>query len=317
MKRLRTLGEDRDDLGSNSMIRTIVIGLGGNALIKPGEEGTAKQQLRNIEGTVKQISKLVREGHQIILTHGNGPQVGAILIQQEEARHKVPPMPLDVCVAQSQGEIGYMLQQTFAGKTDKPVVTVITQVLVEKDDPAFKNPTKPIGPAYDKPIKGIPMVKTHKGYRRVVPSPDPKEIIEKEVIRDLIDKHIVVACGGGGIPVVREGSKLKGVEAVIDKDLAGEKLAEDVGAELFIILTDVDYVYLNYGTPKQKALKSLSFEEAKKYLEEGQFPPGSMGPKVKAALRFLEWGGEAVIITSINSLHEAMKGHAGTFIKWE
>ncbi|MCD6414678.1 MAG: carbamate kinase [Candidatus Diapherotrites archaeon] len=297
------------------MIRTIVIGLGGNALIKPGEEGTAKQQLRNIGDTVKQICKLVEEGHKIILTHGNGPQVGAILIQQEEARRKVPPMPLDVCVAQSQGEIGYMLQQTFAGRSDKSVVTVVTQVLVDGKDPAFKKPTKPIGPAYTEPIKGIPMVKTHKGYRRVVPSPDPKDIIEKSVIHDLIDNHIVVACGGGGIPVVKKGTKLKGVEAVIDKDLAGEKLAEEVNAELFVILTDVDYVYLDYGKPSQKPVKVLSLKDAKRYMKEGQFPAGSMGPKVKAAIRFLEWGGEAVIITSINSLHKAMKGHAGTVIR--
>ncbi|MCD4740307.1 carbamate kinase, partial [archaeon] len=293
------------------MIRNIVIGLGGNALIKAGEKGTAQQQLRNIENTVNQMCKLMKEGHQIVLTHGNGPQVGAILIQQEEAKAKVPAMPLDVCVAQSQGEIGYMLQKTFSGKTDKRVVTVITQVEVSEKDSAFKKPTKPVGPAYDVPPKGVKSMKTAKGFRRVVPSPKPRQIIEKEVIKSLIQDNLVISCGGGGIPVVRKGSRLNGVEAVIDKDLTGELLAEALGAELFVILTDVDCVCLNYGKESQEDLSALSLKQAKHYFSEGQFPPGTMGPKVEAAIKFLEWGGEAVIIASLNSLHEAMKGRAG------
>lgn len=299
------------------MIRNIVIGLGGNALIKRGEKGTATQQLRNIENTVAQIQKLVKEGHKIVLTHGNGPQVGAILIQQEEAKTKVPAMPLDVCVAQSQGEIGYMLQKSFSGRVDMPVATILTQVLVDKDDPAFKKPTKPVGPSYTKPLKNVDYVKTSKGYRRVVPSPQPMEIVEKDIIKQAIKDNLVIACGGGGIPVIKEKNTLKGVEAVIDKDLAGELLAEELGAELFVILTDVDFVYLNYGKKDQKALKKMTLKQAKKLMTEGQFPEGSMGPKIQAAIKFLEWGGEAVIITSLNSLHKAMKGRAGTLIKKE
>jgi carbamate kinase len=292
----------------------MVVALGGNALIKPGQKGTAQQQLRNINDTVRQVARLVKEGHRVILTHGNGPQVGAILIQQEKAREDVPPMPLDVCVAQSQGEIGYMLQQTFQDQVDKPVVTVLTQVLVDARDPSFKKPTKPVGPCYDKKIPGLEMAKTHKGYRRVVASPTPKQIIEEEVIKKLCKENLVIACGGGGVPVVKKQGALKGVEAVIDKDLAGELLAEAVDAELFAILTDVDFVYKNYKKKNQEALKALSLEQAKALLKQGQFPPGSMGPKIRAAVRFLEHGGEAVLVTSINSLNEAMKGRAGTWI---
>ena len=320
-------------------MKTAVIALGGNALIRAGQKGTMEEQMGNVETAMEHIVKLVKRGLRVVITHGNGPQSGAILLQNEIAKKTVPQMPLYVCVAESQAQIGYMIQETLYNKLYEmhrhiPVVTVVTQVLVDRADPAFKNPTKPIGPFYPD-RKSLPkswnIVKTPKGWRRVVPSPDPKEIIEAEAIKNIISKAIVIASGGGGIPVVRStgvcypgatkeekrfcASKgLYGVDAVIDKDLAGQKLCEVVKADYFFILTDVDRISINFGKPNEKKLGKVTLVHIKKYQKEGHFPPGSMGPKIEAAIRFLEKGGKQVIITSFENLEQAVKGKAGTII---
>jgi len=310
------------------MGKTIVIALGGNAIKKAEEEGTAEQQLRNVKITCKHILEIIKRGYRVVITHGNGPQVGNLLIQQEEASKLVPPQPLDILGAMTQGQIGYMLQQTLINylreeKLNIPVATIITQVLVDKDDPDFNNPSKPVGPFYtrkeaEKLIeeKGYIIKKVkpgRKAYRRVVPSPDPIGIIEKDVIKMLVDAgFIVIASGGGGIPVIDQNGQLRGVEAVIDKDLAGERLAEIVDADIFLILTDVEKVKLNFRKPNEKDLDKLTIAEAEKYLEEGHFLPGSMEPKVKACIRFLKAGGEKAIITSLDKAVEALEGKTGT-----
>ena len=310
------------------MGKTIVIALGGNAIKRAEEEGTAEQQLRNVKITCKHILEIIKRGYRVVITHGNGPQVGNLLIQQEEASKLVPPQPLDILGAMTQGQIGYMLQQTLINYLKKeklsiPVATIITQVLVDKDDPDFNNPSKPVGPFYtrkeaEKLIeeKGYIIKKVkpgRKAYRRVVPSPDPIEIVEKDVIKMLVDAgFIVIASGGGGIPVIDQNGQLRGVEAVIDKDLAGERLAEIVDADIFLILTDVEKVKLNFRKPNEKDLDKLTIAEAEKYLEEGHFLPGSMEPKVKACIRFLKAGGEKAIITSLDKAVEALEGKTGT-----
>ena len=310
------------------MGKTIVIALGGNAIKRAEEEGTAEQQLRNVKITCKHILEIIKRGYRVVITHGNGPQVGNLLIQQEEASKLVPPQPLDILGAMTQGQIGYMLQQTLINylrgeKLSIPVATIITQVLVDKDDPDFNNPSKPVGPFYtrkeaEKLIeeKGYIIKKVkpgRKAYRRVVPSPDPIGIIEKDVIKMLVDAgFIVIASGGGGIPVIDQNGQLRGVEAVIDKDLAGERLAEIVDADIFLILTDVEKVKLNFRKPNEKDLDKLTIAEAEKYLEEGHFLPGSMEPKVKACIRFLKAGGEKAIITSLDKAVEALEGKTGT-----
>ncbi len=309
------------------MTKRAVIALGGNALIKPGQKGTIYEQFANTRETVKSIVKIIKDGWDVVLTHGNGPQVGAILLQNQAGRDLVPPMPLGICVAESQGLIGYMIQQCLSNALrkegiKKDVVTIITQVLVDDNDPAFENPTKPIGPYFDekqalKLLKdGYQMTKQKNGWRIVVPSPDPKAIVEADVIKNLLDSGvIVIAAGGGGMPVVeRKGWGLDGREAVVDKDLSAERLAEDIGANVLLILTDVPYVYLNYGSERQRALKEVKLEEIKKYYEDGHFPAGSMGPKVLAAIRFLENGGERAIIADIDHAWEALKGETGTHI---
>jgi len=310
--------------------KTIVLALGGNALIKAGERGELSEQLRNVDNAMKHVAKLIKQGWNLILTHGNGPQVGDILLQNEMSKHTVPEMPLYVCVAESQGEIGYMIQETLYNRlhrlsVDKPIVTVITQVLVDKKDRAFRNPTKPVGPHYLRKSalrKDWKHTKTHKGFRRLVPSPEPVRIVEADAIRKIMDDCIIIACGGGGIPVVRgRGEKgLVGIDAVIDKDLAAEKLAEVVKADMLIILTDVDAVYLNFGKPSQQRLRKAGLSEIKKYYKQGHFPDGSMGPKITAAIRFLEKcrgrrSGRKVIITSFELLDRAIEGRAGTIIE--
>ena len=310
------------------MNKTVVIALGGNAIKKADERGTAEQQLRNVKTTCKHILEIIKKGYRVVITHGNGPQVGNLLIQQEEAEKLVPPQPLDVLGAMTQGQIGYMLQQTLTNYLKKaglniPVVTVITQVLVNKDDPDFKDPSKPVGPFYikkeaEKLVKEkdyiIKKVRPgRKAYRRVVPSPDPIAIIEKDVIKMLVNSGaIVIAAGGGGIPVIKENDQLKGIEAVIDKDLASERLAEIVNADIFLILTDIEKVKLNFGKPNEKDLNKLTITEAEKYLEEGHFLPGSMKPKVIACIRFLKAGGKKAIITALNKAVEALEGKTGT-----
>ena len=309
------------------MTKRAVIALGGNALIKPGQKGTIYEQFANTRETVKSIVKIIKDGWDVVLTHGNGPQVGAILLQNQAGRDLVPPMPLGICVAESQGLIGYMIQQCLSNALrkegiNKDVVTIVTQVLVDDKDPAFENPTKPIGPYFneDQALKllkdGYQMTKQKNGWRIVVPSPDPKAIIEANIIKTLLDDGIIViAAGGGGMPVVeRKGWGLDGREAVVDKDLSAERLAEAIGADVLLILTDVPYVYLNYGSEDQEPLRQVNLEEIKKFYEDGHFPAGSMGPKVLAAIRFLENGGERAIIADIDHAWEALKGKTGTHI---
>ncbi len=308
----------------------IVVALGGNAILQPGQKGTYEEQLTNVRNTTTQIAKMVEEGHEIVITHGNGPQVGAVLLQNEggEKLYNVPSMPMDVCGSETQGFIGYMIQQSLINEfikenIKKPVATVVTQVLVDKDDPAFSHPTKPVGPFYTKE-EAEKRQKEHpnevwiedagRGYRRVVPSPDPKAIVEKDAVNCLVaNGSIVIASGGGGIPVVKEpDGTYKGVEAVIDKDLAGERLAQEVGADIFLILTDVSNAYINYKKEDEKALGEIKVEELEKYQEEGHFKAGSMGPKVKAAIRFVKDGGKMAIITALEKAVDALSGKAGT-----
>lgn len=312
--------------------KKILVALGGNAIKQADERGTAEEQFRNVRKTCEHLVKLLKRGYRLVITHGNGPQVGNLLIQQEEGEKLVPPQPLDILNAMTQGQIGYMIQQNLMKCIHEeglniPVTTVITQVLVRRDDPDFNDPSKPVGPFYCleeaeelKRTKGYIIKKVKPGdgrvYRRVVPSPDPIKIVEAEVIRKMVDSGIVViASGGGGIPVVmREDGSYEGVEAVIDKDLAGERLAEVVEPQIFLILTDVEKVKLNYGMPNEKEIDSMSLEEAMKYMEEGHFAPGSMRPKVQACIRFLKYGGKKAIITSLDKAVEAIEGKTGTII---
>jgi len=312
--------------------RTIVVALGGNAILKAGQAGTLAEQMANVEESCRHIAKLILGGYRVVITHGNGPQVGNILLQNEEASGVVPAMPLDACGAESQGLIGYMIQQSLANELarvgrEMPVVSLVTQVIVDADDPAFARPTKPIGPFYTEARarrlmeqRGFKMVEdAGRGWRRVVPSPDPRAIVEREVILRLVaGGSVVVASGGGGIPVVRREGELVGVEAVIDKDLAGERLAVDVGADTFLILTDVPRVALNFGRPDQRPIVTMTYDEGRQYQKEGHFRAGSMGPKVEAALRFVAEGpassGEArrAIIAALDQADLAVQGKAGT-----
>lgn len=312
-------------------MKKIVIALGGNAIKQWNQQGTAEEQRENVRRSCLPIARIIKKGHAVVLTHGNGPQVGSLLIQQEEGAKIVPSQPLDICGAMSQGQIGYMIQQALLNylkdaRLERNVVTLVTQVVVDREDPGFTRPTKPVGPFYSKAAKEeyerrpgytlqrVKMKGEH--YRRVVSSPDPLRILEGRVVKDLFEKGVVViASGGGGIPVTQDGQgHINGVEAVIDKDLAGEKLAEAVGADIFMILTDVPKVYLHYGKKGQRALSALSLEKARQYLDTGQFPAGSMGPKVEACIRFIAYGGEKAIITCLDSALEALEGDEGTHI---
>ncbi len=309
--------------------KLIVIALGGNALLKRGQKGTFDDQYQNVKGTVAKVADLIERGHKIVLTHGNGPQVGATLLRHDAAKSIVPPFPLDACGAETQGFIGYMIQQALRNELksrgiDKFVVTMITRVIVDKHDSAFQNPTKPIGPFYSK--EEADKVREQKpelvikedagrGYRRVVPSPDPKIIAERTAIRALIDAgFVVVACGGGGIPIIEENGHAVGVEAVIDKDLAGQRLATLIGANIFVVLTDVDGAYVNYGKPNQERIKEITTGKLRNYAKEGQFKEGSMAPKVEAAIRFVESGGERAVIATLGDLIGALDGKTGTQI---
>jgi carbamate kinase len=304
----------------------LTIALGGNALLQYGQKGTFEEQLANARVTAKQIVEFIKRGYKVVVTHGNGPQVGAILLQQEAGSSQVPAMPLHACGAMSQGLIGYMIQQSLINELrkagiDMPVATVVTQVLVDRNDRAFRNPTKFIGPWYSEEeakekdkLGWVMKYDVGTGWRRVVPSPDPIKQVEIEAIRRMVDSGIIViASGGGGIPVVDE-EELEGVDAVIDKDLAGERLASSLGAEIFMILTDVEKVAINFKKENQRFLDVLTLEEARKYYEEGHFPPGSMGPKVLAAIRFVERTGKTAIITSLDKAIDALDGKTGTRI---
>jgi carbamate kinase len=302
---------------------TLLVALGGNALIRKGEEGTVSQQFKNLAVPVRQIATLSQD-YRIIITHGNGPQVGNLLLQQESCR-EVPKLPLEILVAQTQGQIGYMIESTLdselmdLGIHVKPLISLITYVVVDENDRAFSNPSKPIGPAYkrkkDAP-SGYPVIKTAKGFRRVVVSPKPVTIIEKREIKKLINADfIVICCGGGGIPVVREGRAFQGVDAVIDKDLASARLAEEVGVDIFLIATDVAGIALNYGSPDEKFLRRINIKAAERYMAEGHFPAGTMAPKVEAAIQFIRNKNKRALITSIEEIESAIKEEAGTEIE--
>ncbi len=306
-----------------------IIALGGNAILPIGKAGTIEEQVSITRTAMLEIEGLVSDGRRVVLTHGNGPIVGNIVVRNEAMKESIPPMPLDVCGADSQGGVGYMIQQTLRNVleehgNDNDVVSIITQVLVDGNDPAFQKPVKPIGPYYSEAEasqlrvdRGWDIVADKKsGYRRGVPSPYPIKILEIEVIKSLIrDGTIVITVGGGGIPVVRVGNHYRGIEAVIDKDLASSLLARHLDAQRLIIITDVDAVYVDYGKPAQKPLRLVSLEEIKSYHADGQFPAGSMGSKIQAAIEFLEYGGESAIISQPRDLLAAVRGETGTTIR--
>ncbi|MFQ6082176.1 MAG: carbamate kinase [Candidatus Aminicenantia bacterium] len=306
-----------------------LIAFGGNALLPENQQGLQHEQMRNAKKAAKLMVHIVKKGYELIIVHGNGPQVGNLLIQMEEAITKVPPFTLEICDAMTEGSMGYMLEKAIINELrknsiDKEVATILTQVIVDREDPAFENPTKPVGPFYSQyrarmlsREKKWKMVEdAGRGYRKVVPSPKPIDIVPKRIINDLVRKgRIIIAVGGGGVPIIINGRGLfQGVEAVIDKDYASSLLAREVKVDLFIILTTVDRVYLNYGQPDQEEIKVMTVAQAKNYLAQGQFPSGSMGPKIKAAIEFIEGGGKEVLITSSNKLKAALINRAGTRI---
>lgn len=305
-----------------AIMEKIAIALGGNALIKARQLGRHSEQLQNVRKTCRLIAGLARRGYLPVITHGNGPQVGNLQIQMAEARGKVPEMPLDVDGAMTQGQIGYMLQQSLKNLLPgREVATVVTQVVVDAGDSAFRNPTKPIGPSYSKQqakkfAKKFRMVlDAGRGYRRVVPSPKPKRVVELGAIKKLIaGGALVIACGGGGIPVIKTRTGYRGVEAVIDKDRATRLLANSLGIKTMVILTDVEFVLLNYGKNNQARLHKVKAGELRRYLREGHFAEGSMRPKIEASLNFLSRGGRKVIITSLDKLIAGIDGKTGTVI---
>ena len=307
-------------IGSVQDKEIILIALGGNALIRAGQRGTAEEQFENLRVPMRQIARLSAE-YRIIITHGNGPQVGNLLLQQERC-DEVPPLPLEILVAQTQGQIGYMIESTLdselmaIGTDTKRIVSLISYVVVDEDDPAFSCPTKPIGPAYPREASsslGFPMLETAKGFRRAVVSPQPVTIVEKREIRQLIDlDFIVICCGGGGIPVVRHGRAFDGVDAVIDKDLASAKLGAEVGAKAFIMATDVEGAAIHFGSAQQRYLGKVSLADVNRYAGEGHFATGSMGPKVEAARQFVSEGGDRAAITHLTKIEDAVDGTVGT-----
>lgn len=309
------------------MSELAVVAIGGNSLIHDHDASidAARWALGEIAG---HIAEMVHMGWALAITHGNGPQVGFGLLRSEAAAREAPRQPLDVLGAETQGAIGYLLQQAVDAALAergiiRPVVTVVTQVVVDPGDFAFIRPTKPVGPFYDR-AEAEARMREHRwvmtedagrGWRRVVPSPEPVEIVEAPVIRTLIAEGVlVIAAGGGGIPVVRRESRYHGVEAVIDKDLASAVLARDLGARVMVMSTAVEHVALDYGTPRQRPIGLLTLDDARRHLADGQFPPGSMGPKITAAIRFLESGGETVIITTPAAVGAALAGQGGTRI---
>jgi len=306
-----------------SQKETLLVAFGGNALLRKNQSGTVEEQFENLRVPIRQIARLSRE-YKTIITHGNAPQVGNLLLQQE-CCSEVPPLPLEILVAQTQGQLGYMIESTLDSElmkmgilAEQPLVSLISYVVVDEKDPAFLRPSKPIGPfltAEKARTLPYPTIQTPGGYRRVVASPRPLTIVEKREIKKLMDMgFIVICCGGGGIPVVREGRAFAGVDAVIDKDLASAKLAEEVGVDLFVIATEVEGVALHYGKPNETFLRRLTLQDANQYLKQGQFPPGSMGPKVEAAVQFVERRHGRAVITSIEKIEEAVQGKAGTEI---
>ncbi|ALC88942.1 carbamate kinase [Bacillus sp. FJAT-18017] len=308
------------------LVSRIVLAIGGNAIIKEGQKGTLEEQKKNIDESCEPVLGLIEQGNTVVITHGNGPQVGNSLIKNQMAESEVPAYPLDVLDAETQGNLGYLIQQAFRNKMverniGRTVATIVTQAVVSKDDPAFSNPTKPIGPFYTKEeldkvleTEKISYIEdSGRGYRRVVASPKPVTIVERDAIEALLDKEItVITAGGGGIPVIEENGMLKGTNAVIDKDFASALLAAEINADYLFILTGVEQVAIHFGTPQQQNLLEMTVDEALRYMEEGHFPKGSMGPKIEAAILFLKKGGKNVIITSMDKLQDALEGKTGT-----
>jgi carbamate kinase len=299
----------------------VLIAMGGNALIQKGQKGTAEEQFANLKVPMRQIARLSRN-YRIVITHGNGPQAGNLLLQQESCR-EVPNMPLEIIVAMTQGQIGYMIESTLdralmeiGVTTEQLFVSLISYVVVDEKDPAFQNPTKPIGPFYTEEQAGrLPytMVKTDKGFRRVVASPTPLAIVEHREIKKLIElEFIVICCGGGGIPVIRKERKFRGVDAVIDKDLASAVLASEIRADIFVIASDVPGVSIAWGKPPQQQLRNVQLAELERYMAEGHFPAGSMGPKVQAILQFHRATGSRGVICHLEDIERAVAGEAGT-----
>jgi carbamate kinase len=311
--------------------KTVVIALGGNALAQPGEEGTIAQQFRHTRESLGAVVELAREGWHIAIVHGNGPQVGNELIRNEQSRHLVPPLPLGVLVAATQGWIGYMIQQSLQNAlrragVPRQVVTLVTQVRVDPADPELERPSKPIGRTLDEETARSQaaelcgdVAETRGGWRRVVPSPRPTSIVERPMIRALVEQgHLVVAAGGGGCPVYEDAALgLEGIDAVVDKDRAAAILGADIGAEVLVILTDVDAVYLDYGKPTERALRSLTLAEADELLRSSELGTGSMAPKVEAAADFVRRGGRRAVIARLDQGREAVAGQAGTEIRMD
>lgn len=309
--------------------KVAVVALGGNAITKKGQEDTIARQFANTRKSLEPIVKLIRDGYKLAITHGNGPQVGNALLRVELARGKAPILPLGICVADLQGGMGYMVTQSLQNRLHRegigrPVVTIVSQMIVDRNDPALSKPTKFIGQFYtqeqarrmEEESGWIVKEDSDRGWRRVVPSPHPLRLVEAETIKELVSEGaIVITAGGGGIPVyIEEDGSYEGVDAVIDKDLGAAVMACDIGASLLLNLTDVEKVAINYGKEDQKDLDRLTVAEAKEYLAQGHFPPGSMGPKIEAAINFLEKGGKEVVISSIEEGYEAVTGDAGTTI---
>ncbi len=308
------------------MAKLAVVAVGGNSITKADQDGTIPEQFANARETARHIAAMIARGYDVVVTHGNGPQVGNILLRAEMASCVLPALPLDTCGADSQGGIGYMIQQVLRSELrkrgiERDVVTVLTQVVVDASDPAFDSPSKPIGPFYTREEaerkhgdEGWAIVEdADRGWRRVVPSPMPVRVVEVGAIRALLEAGcVVIAVGGGGIPVVEDNGELRGVEAVIDKDHASRLLAVDIGADLLLMSTDVERVALNFGKENEQELSTLSIADAKRYYDQGHFPRGSMGPKILAGIAFLEAGGDSVIITNPESIEPALDGETGT-----
>jgi carbamate kinase len=308
-------------------MKSALIAIGGNALIQAKEVPTIETQRRHVAATCRAVADLIADGWRVIVTHGNGPQVGAALLRSERAAGEAYPLPLDVCVASTQGEVGFLLQQGLgdalgARRLHRPIATLVTQVVVDINDAAFAQPTKPIGPFYPpaavaaRQALGWTMVEEPPdGWRRVVASPEPLEIVEEGAIRTLMEADvIVITLGGGGIPVVRDGDRLVSVEAVIDKDLASALLATRLRIDRIVLSTDVDRIYIDYGTASARGLDEVGADDLRRYAAEGQFPPGSMGPKVEAALRFVEAGGREAVVTRADRIGAALHGQGGTHV---
>ena len=309
-----------------------MVAFGGNALLRPEDRGTQEEQIARAKQAARWLAEIVRHGYHLIVVHGNGPQVGNILIQAEEASTKIPPQSLDVAVSQTEGSMGFMLQQAIRNRLETiglagDVVTVLTEVEVDANDPAFKRPTKPIGPfftryraeALERDLGWTMREDAGRGWRHVVPSPKPLHILNIRTVEKILDvAKVIIAAGGGGIPVVRgRDGQWRGIEAVIDKDFASALLAAELDADLYIVLTGVQKVALDYGKPTQRFVDRMSITEAEEHMADGQFPAGSMGPKIEAAVQFVRRSGRQVLITDVEHLREALEGQDGTVIAAE